>query len=83
MTFRLRMAGASIMMVTYGHQVSSTEDKFVALAEAVRENSESRPGNNIVDLIPICKPRNYVHIVRIDDQRASEVCPSVVPGCRV
>ncbi|KAI1791876.1 cytochrome P450 [Ganoderma leucocontextum] len=49
------MAGAAIMMVTYGHQVNSAEDEFVALAEAVRENDEKTPGSNLVDVIPILK----------------------------
>nr|VWO99573.1 Ketoreductase CTB6 (EC (Cercosporin toxin biosynthesis cluster protein 6) [Ganoderma boninense] len=50
-----QMAGAMIMMVTYGHQVTSAEDEFVALAEAVRNNDKEAPGSSIVDLIPILK----------------------------
>ncbi|PIL24606.1 cytochrome P450 [Ganoderma sinense ZZ0214-1] len=50
-----QMAGAVIMMVTYGHQVTSAEDEFVALAEAVRENDEKTPGSNLVDVIPVLK----------------------------
>ena len=58
-TFYSRMAGASIMMVTYGHQVTSAEDEFVALAEAVREHGENTPGSNIVDLLPIREPPHF------------------------
>nr|VWO96616.1 N/A [Ganoderma boninense] len=50
-----QMAGAMIMMVTYGHQVTSAEDEFVALAEAVRKNDKEAPGSSVVDLIPILK----------------------------
>ncbi|KAM5530936.1 hypothetical protein V8D89_015381 [Ganoderma adspersum] len=50
-----QMAGAAIMMVTYGHQVNSVDDEFVALAEAVRKNDKEAPGSAIVDLIPILK----------------------------
>ena len=46
------MTAATIMMLTYGHQVTSAEDEFVALAEAVRENAENAPANHIVDIIP-------------------------------
>ncbi|TFK83325.1 cytochrome P450 [Polyporus arcularius HHB13444] len=52
--FRL-MAGAIIMMVTYGHKVDSVDDKYVALAEAVREYSAQRPGTELVDVFPILK----------------------------
>lgn len=45
------------MMVTYGHQVTSANDKFVALAEAVREHGERTPASNIVDIFPICRHR--------------------------
>lgn len=47
------MAAATIMMVTYGHQVISADDEFVALAEAVREYSERTPARNLVDVIPL------------------------------
>lgn len=46
------MAGATIMMLTYGHQVISANDEFVALAEAVREHAEKTPGSSLVDVIP-------------------------------
>ncbi|KAI1791871.1 cytochrome P450 [Ganoderma leucocontextum] len=50
-----QMAGAAIMMVAYGHQVTCAEDEFVALAEAVREHEAKNPGSNLVDLIPVLK----------------------------
>ena len=50
-----RMAGATIMAITYGHQVTSADDEFVALAEAVREHAEKTPGSNLVDVIPLCE----------------------------
>ncbi|KAI0730583.1 cytochrome P450 [Earliella scabrosa] len=50
-----QMAAATIMMVTYGHQVTSADDEFVALAEAVREHSEKTPASNLVDVIPLLK----------------------------
>ncbi|KAL7284541.1 hypothetical protein ACG7TL_001833 [Trametes sanguinea] len=49
------MAAAIIMMVTYGHQVQSIDDPYVVLAEAVREHAESRPGVEVVDMLPILK----------------------------
>ncbi|EIN09176.1 cytochrome P450 [Punctularia strigosozonata HHB-11173 SS5] len=49
------MAGAVIMMVTYGHQVTSMDDEFVKLAEQVREHGEKTPGSNIVDIFPFMK----------------------------
>ena len=49
------MAGATIMAITYGHQVTSADDEFVALAEAVREHAEKTPGSNLVDVIPLCE----------------------------
>ncbi|KAI0749883.1 cytochrome P450 [Daedaleopsis nitida] len=49
------MAGAIIMMITYGHQVATVNDEYVALAEAVRQHAEERPGTELVDVIPILK----------------------------
>ncbi|KAI0033835.1 cytochrome P450 [Vararia minispora EC-137] len=49
------MTGAIIMMVTYGHQVTSEDDEYVALAEAVREAEEEQPGATLVDILPILK----------------------------
>ncbi|EJF56272.1 cytochrome P450 [Dichomitus squalens LYAD-421 SS1] len=50
-----QMAGATIMAITYGHHVTSADDEFVALAEAVREHAEKTPGSSIVDVIPLLK----------------------------
>lgn len=47
------MTGAMIMMVTYGHQVTSANDKYVALAEAVREHGEQIPVNSAIEAFPI------------------------------
>ena len=41
------------MMITYGHHVASAQDRFVVIAEAVRENAARRPGLEIVDVFPI------------------------------
>ena len=41
------------MMITYGHQVTSMDDKFVRMAELVREYAEKTPGNSVVDIFPI------------------------------
>ncbi|KAI0365462.1 cytochrome P450 [Pilatotrama ljubarskyi] len=49
------MTGAIIMMAVYGHQVSSAQDEFVAVAESVREHAEKRPGMALVDVLPILK----------------------------
>ncbi|KAI0365451.1 cytochrome P450 [Pilatotrama ljubarskyi] len=51
------MTGAIIMMVSYGHQVVSAEDEYVALAERVREHGEARPpaGVALIDLLPLLK----------------------------
>ncbi|KAI0352115.1 cytochrome P450 [Trametes cingulata] len=50
-----QMAGAIIMMVTYGHQVTSVNDQYVVIAEAVREHADARPGVELVDVLPILK----------------------------
>ncbi|KAJ6456449.1 cytochrome P450 [Mycena sanguinolenta] len=50
-----RMAGAIIMMVTYGHRVCTDNDPFIQLAEDVRRNSEDVPGAALVDTMPILK----------------------------
>ncbi|KAF7362830.1 Cytochrome P450 monooxygenase 67 [Mycena venus] len=50
-----RMAGAIIMMVTYGHRVSTDEDPFIQLAEEVRRTAEETPGAALVDTIPMLK----------------------------
>ena len=49
------MAGAIIMMVTYGHQTASENDEYVKLAEDVREHSSGTHGSSLVDTLPICK----------------------------
>ncbi|OSC99152.1 cytochrome P450 [Trametes coccinea BRFM310] len=49
------LAGGIIMMVTYGHEVKSVTDKYVAIAEAVREHAEARPGIELVDVLPPLK----------------------------
>ncbi|KAI0061729.1 cytochrome P450 [Artomyces pyxidatus] len=49
------MAGAIIMMVTYGYQVLPKDDPYVKLAEAVRDHDENIPGGNLVDIFPILK----------------------------
>ena len=73
------------MMVTYGHQVTSAEDKFVALAEAVRKNDKGAAGSTIVDLIPICKPLPciYLYTLLSTDRRTSEVHPGMVSRCGI
>ncbi|KAI0312135.1 cytochrome P450 [Amylostereum chailletii] len=50
-----QMAAAIIMMVSYGHRVTSIDDKYVRIAEAVRENEDKTPGNAIVDVLPFLK----------------------------
>ncbi|KAI0365461.1 cytochrome P450 [Pilatotrama ljubarskyi] len=50
-----QMTGAIIMMVTYGHQVTSPQDEYIKIAEAVPEHAERRPGVEIVDVLPILK----------------------------
>ncbi len=40
------------MMTTYGHQATSAKDRFIEVAEIVREHAESRPGFALVDLFP-------------------------------
>jgi hypothetical protein len=49
------MAGAIIMMVTYGHRVCTDNDPFIQLAEEVRRHSEETPGAALVDTMPICE----------------------------
>lgn len=49
------MAGAIIMMVTYGHEVRTDDDPFIKLAEDVRRHSEETPGAALVDTLPICR----------------------------
>ncbi|KAJ6498326.1 cytochrome P450 [Mycena vulgaris] len=50
-----RMAGAIIMMVTYGHRVRTDNDPFIQLAEDVRRHAEETPGAALVDTLPILK----------------------------
>ncbi|KAJ3019302.1 hypothetical protein NUW54_g122 [Trametes sanguinea] len=49
------LAGGIIMVVTYGHEVKSVTDEYVAIAEAVREHAEARPGIELVDVLPPLK----------------------------
>ncbi|KAF7376826.1 O-methylsterigmatocystin oxidoreductase [Mycena sanguinolenta] len=49
------MAGAIIIMVTYGHRVCTDNDPFIQLAEDVRRTSEETPGAALVDTMPILK----------------------------
>lgn len=49
------MAGATVMMITYGHQVISVDDEFIKLANDMRDAAATFPGSQIVDLIPICE----------------------------
>ncbi|KAF8531880.1 cytochrome P450 [Gautieria morchelliformis] len=49
------MAGAIIMMVTYGHQIAPENDEFVKLAEDVHENASEAHGSSLVDMLPILK----------------------------
>nr|BED43005.1 cytochrome P450 monooxygenase [Trametes versicolor] len=51
------LTGAIIMMTTYGHQATSAKDRFIQIAEIVREHAESRPGFALVDL---CPPLKYL-----------------------
>ena len=71
------------MMVTYGHQVNSVDDEFVALAEAVRKNDKEAPGSAIVDLIPICKSHHCIRTMYVNNERTSEVRSGVVSRRRV
>lgn len=61
------MADAIIMMVTYGHQVTSAEDKFVALAEAIRDKGAKDITSNIRDVPIPYAPwffcRRYPHLI--------------------
>ncbi|TCD61769.1 hypothetical protein EIP91_007971 [Steccherinum ochraceum] len=50
-----RMAGATIMMIAYGHQVTTDEDEYVVLAEKVRGSSTGATGSALVDYMPILK----------------------------
>ncbi|KAI0061727.1 cytochrome P450 [Artomyces pyxidatus] len=49
------MAGAIIMMVTYGYQIDLEDDPFVRLAEDVRDRDERFSAGNLVDVLPILK----------------------------
>ena len=71
------------MMVTYGHQVNSVDDEFVALAEAVRKNDKEAPGSAIVDLIPICKSGHFICTLCVNNEKTSEVRSGVVSRRRV
>lgn len=77
------MAGAIIMMITYGHQVTSAADKFVEIAETVRATAATRPGMEIVDVFPIRKSRSCLFERGVEDEHSrSEVPPGVVPWGR-
>ena len=80
------MAGAIIMMVTYGHQVASSDDEFVAIAEAVREQNEQHPGNSLVDLFPVREfsvYRRMHHVTTYHRVTTSEVSARLVPWGRL
>ncbi|KIJ14852.1 hypothetical protein PAXINDRAFT_78324 [Paxillus involutus ATCC 200175] len=49
------LAAAEIMMISYGHQIDPEGDKYVKLAEEVRESGVGPPGSYLVDLIPALK----------------------------
>lgn len=65
MCYPCSMTGAIIMMVTYGHQVQSVDDPFIAMNEAVREHAEAHPGIALVDVFPI----RMRHIFRSGPER--------------
>ncbi|KAI0047423.1 cytochrome P450 [Auriscalpium vulgare] len=51
-----RMAGAIIMMVTYGYEVAPKDDKFVRLAEEIRDLGSKTPSlSALVDFMPALK----------------------------
>lgn len=45
------------MMITYGHEITSDEDPFIALAEEGVKTivSASRPGAFMVEWLPFCR----------------------------
>lgn len=52
---RCSLTGAIIMMTTYGHQATSAKDRFIEIAEIVREHATARPGLALVDIVPVCE----------------------------
>lgn len=77
------LTGAIIMMTTYGHQATSAKDRFIQIAEIVREHAESRPGFALVDLCPPCSSalRRLVCIcTHADVHLHSKTSSDVVPG---
>ena len=54
------------MMVTYGHQVTSDNDEYVNLAEAVRDTAAGAPGSKLVEFMPFCERRHLsIFAVRV------------------
>ncbi|KAL1937278.1 hypothetical protein VTO73DRAFT_13887 [Trametes versicolor] len=49
------LTGAIIMMTTYGHQATSAKDRFIEIAEIVREHATARPGLALVDIVPVLR----------------------------
>lgn len=47
------LAGGIIMMITYGHRVTSDNDEFVELSEELAQTSMHFPGSQMVDILPI------------------------------
>jgi hypothetical protein len=53
-------------MVTYGHQVTSEDDRYVKLADDVRKQAEQLPpGTALVDTFPICSSIMLYMICRL------------------
>ena len=75
------MAGAIIMMVSYGHKVDSVDDQYVALAEAVRLHAEARPGTELVDVFPICELcSSFLYLSHDINRSTVKYLPSWFPG---
>ena len=55
--FITRFVSASIMMMTYGHQVKGDDDVYVKLAKLTTEalNSAGSGGAALVDFFPFCR----------------------------
>ncbi|KIJ63854.1 hypothetical protein HYDPIDRAFT_59396, partial [Hydnomerulius pinastri MD-312] len=49
------LAAAVIMMIAYGHQIDPQGDKYVKLAEEVRDSGAGPPGTYLVDMLPALK----------------------------
>lgn len=58
------MGGGTILAITYGYEVTGTQDKFILMAERLLVNLERAvaPGKWLIDLAPLCELKMHMQI---------------------